>query len=134
MSWLDQLFDHASLRHEPGRDRLIALLTGDEVGGGYTQTNILLTGTLAAGANLTLPTVASMITANPDLRAGDTFILRVINASSGAFSWTLVTNTGWTFTVTTATVAQNTYKDFHVSITSSSAAVIRPIGIGTYAT
>lgn len=96
---------------------------------------LLLSGTLGAGANLTLPTVANMLTALPaNIQAaptGTSFLLRIINASSGAFSWTVVTATGWTLSGT-MTVAQNTWRDFIVTITSGTTATLQSVGTGTY--
>ncbi len=57
-------------------------------------------------------------------------MLRVINQSSGNFAWTVTTATGWTLTGT-MTVAQNTFRDFMVSFTSKTAAVLTSVGTGS---
>ena len=90
-----------------------------------------LTGALGAGGNLQLPTVASLVTLLANAYNGQTWILRVLNNSSGAFSWTLTTNTGWTLSGTVA-VAQNTFRDFLITITDAVAhtASLQNIGSG----
>lgn len=106
-------------------------LTGANVTGGSAETVLALTGTLGADANATLPTVAGMVAALPDAAAGQTFKLRVINESSANHVWTVITNTGWTLTGT-MTVAQNTWRDFVVTLTSLAAATLQSVGTGTY--
>ena len=78
-----------------------------------------LTGTLGAGAALTLPTVAAMLASFTPNQAvvGSTIILRVVNHSSAAFAWTVTTNTGWTL-AGTMTVAQSTFRDFQLMVTA----------------
>lgn len=124
----------AQLQNFPG---FAALATADN---GTTQT---LTAAMIAAANarfvshlstggatpsLTLPTVAALLAAFPNLQAGTSYVLRIINANSGTA--TVVTNTGWT-TSGTLTLATATTRDFLVSITSATAAVITSIGTGT---
>lgn len=92
-----------------------------------------LTGTLAAGAALTLPTAAAILAAMPNAYVGEQFKLRIKNDSSGAFSWTVTTNTGITLTGT-ATVAQATFRDFYVMITgvgANAAITVNNVGAGT---
>lgn len=91
-----------------------------------------LTGTLAAGANLQLPTVAALQTVLAASYTGQTYLLRVINNSSAAFAWTVTTNTGWTLTGT-MTVAQNTFREFLVTVSNagSHTATLQNIGSGT---
>lgn len=108
--------------------------TGNQVAG--AQDNVLLlTGTLGAGAALTLPTAANLLAALPaNIQAapiGTSFMLRIINASSGAFAWTVTTNTGWTLSGT-MTVAQNTWRDFIATVTAVGAITLQSIGTGTY--
>lgn len=91
-----------------------------------------MTGTLAAGRNAQLPTVASLIAAF-GLSGGGSFggVLRVINASSANFAWTVTTNTGWTLGGT-MTVAQNTFRDFLVTVDANAGtATLQSIGTGT---
>ena len=96
---------------------------------GAKQVTLNMTGNLAAGRALTLPTVAAMLAALPGLQVGDTFCLRVINSSAGAFAWTMTTNTGWTLTGT-MTIAQNTFRDFQVSLDSAAAMTLQQLGTG----
>ncbi|MGR3910008.1 hypothetical protein Q3A80_23485 [Burkholderia sp. SR8] len=101
---------------------------------GAAQNFLNLTGTLAAGANAQLPTAAALIAALPQVvqgaAVGLSFQLRIINSSSGAFAWTVTTNTGWTLGGT-MTIAQNTWRDFIVTITSSTTATLQAVGTGT---
>lgn len=94
-----------------------------------------LTGTLGAGAALTLPTVATVLATLTPAQAvvGSTIVLRVINSSGGAFAWTVTTNTGWTLNGNMA-VAQNTWRDFILQLTNVGAtptATVQAIGTGT---
>lgn len=84
-----------------------------------SETVLDLTGTLAAGAALTLPTVASLLaTLTPNQTAvGSSIIFRVVNHSSANFAWTVTTNTGWTLNGT-MTVNQSTFRDFILTITA----------------
>ena len=101
---------------------------------GAAQNYLNLTGTLAAGANAQMPTVASMLAALPTVvqnsPVGLSFQLRVINSSGGAFAWTVTTNTGWTLNGTMS-IAQNTWRDFIVTITSATTATLQAVGTGT---
>lgn len=110
-------------------------LTGPNMFSATVETDLLLTGTLAGAVNLTLPTVAVLATQMQQLGAipftGASFKFRVVNASAGAFAWTVVTNTGWTL-VGTMSVAQNTWRDFVVNFTSAAAATLTSVGTGTY--
>lgn len=90
-----------------------------------------MSGTLGAGATLTLPTVAQFVAAVPEAQAGQSFRLRVINSGAGAFAWTLTTATGWGTLGGTMTIAQNTWRDFYVTLTSLTAGTIRQVGTGT---
>lgn len=102
---------------------------------GAESTVLNITGTLGAGAALTLPTAAVLqatLTAQQAV-VGSTTLLRVINSSGGAFAWTVTTAAGWTLNGT-MTVAQNTWRDFIVTITgvgASAAMTLQSIGTGT---
>ena len=103
------------------------------MGSEFTVLN--LTGTLGAGAALTLPTATVMqATMTPQQAVvGSTTLLRVINSSSANFAWTVTTASGWTLNGT-MTVAQNTWRDFIVTITgvgASAAMTLQAIGTGT---
>lgn len=101
---------------------------------GAAQVFFNLTGTLGAGAALTLPTVAALIASLPSVvqanPVGITWQLRILNTSSGAFAWTVTTNTGWTLNGSMA-VAQNTFVDFVLTITSATTASLQRVGSGT---
>jgi len=102
---------------------------------GADVVNVLnLTGTLASGQNITLPTVASIAAANttlflydPAVPLGESFLLDIYNSSGGAFSWTVVTNTGWTLNGT-LTIAQNTYRRFLCNWTSVGTITAQSLG------
>jgi hypothetical protein len=105
--------------------------TAAEVSGGSASVDLALTGTLAGAANITLPTVASLVTQLGSVWVGQAYRFRIINESSGAYAWTVVTNTGWTLTGT-MTVAQNTWREFVVTFTSLTAATLQSVAVGTY--
>jgi len=67
------------------------------------------TGTLGSGQNITTLTAALMWAALAAPVNGQAYVLRIINNSSGAFSWTLVGGTGVTINGT-ATIAQNVFQ------------------------
>jgi hypothetical protein len=91
-----------------------------------------LTGALGAGKNAQLPTVAAVVAAmGRTPAAGSSYRLRVINSSSGAFAWTVTTNTGWTL-AGTMTIAQNTWREFIITFASATAATLQSVGTGTH--
>jgi hypothetical protein len=106
-------------------------LAGANITGGTTQVSLNMTGTLAAGANATLPTVANLVTAmiavgiNPAI--GMTYELDFMNTSSANFAWTIVTNTGWSLNGT-MTVAQNTFRKSYISLNSLTTAALQSVG------
>lgn len=106
-------------------------LTGAEISGGAVLTSLNLTAALGAGATATLPTVANLVTALDAAGitpvAGGSYELDVTNSSSGAFAWTITTNTGWTLDGT-MTVAQDTTRRCIVTFTSLTAAVLQSLG------
>jgi hypothetical protein len=93
--------------------------------GGLDEVTLDLTGSLGGNVNLTLPTVAKLVTAltvaglNP--QPGMSYKLNVISRSA-ANNWTLITATGWTFSVSTATIAPNTMRVFYITIGATLAA------------
>lgn len=101
---------------------------------GAAQVYLNLTGTLGAGAALTLPTVAALIAALPaavqSAPTGLSWQLRVINSSGGAFAWTVTTNTGWTLGGTSQAIAQSTFQDYVLTITSPTTASLQAVGKG----
>ena len=107
-------------------------LTSANISGANQKVVLNLTGTLGGGANAQLPTVANLVAAIPNAAAGQSYELRVINSSSANFAWAITTNTGWTLNGTMITISQNTWRDFLVTLTTTSAAVLQTVGNGTY--
>lgn len=105
--------------------------TGAQVTGGTASVDFAITGTLAGAQNVTLPTVANLVLAMHSPTVGSSFRLRIINESGGAFAWTVVTNTGWTLTGTMS-IAQNTWREFVVTLTSLTTATLQSVAVGTY--
>lgn len=105
-------------------------LTAAQISGAPFVT-VNLTAALAAAGAVTLPTVALLAAAIPNVSAATAYNLRIINTSSGGFAWTVTTAAGWTLTGT-MTIAQNTYRDFVVDFTSAAAATLTTTGTGTY--
>lgn len=108
-----------------------ATLAAANISGGRASVDLALTGGLAAGSALTLPTVANLLATMDGPTVGSTYRLRITNQSSGNFAWTVTTNTGWTLTGT-MTIAQNTWREFTVKITSTSAATLQNVAVGTF--
>lgn len=96
---------------------------------------INMTGTLGAGAALTLPSAANFVPHLPrGFVIGATVKLRIINSGAGAFAWTVTTNSGWTLNGT-MTVAQNTFRDFVITLggtLASPTATLQTTGVGTF--
>ena len=94
-----------------------------------------MTGTLSAGAALTLPTGAQIVAAFPEPQTGQTFRLRIINSGAGAYAWTLTTAASGTTLSGTQTIAQNTFRDYQVTFTNatvgSESVTFQSIGTGT---
>ncbi len=108
-----------------------ATLTGANITGAVNEVTLALTGTLGGDANIQLPTVANLVLAIPNAIAGQSYKLRIVNASSANHVWTVTTNSNWTFNVTTATISQGNFRDFYITLTTTSAAVIQGTGGGT---
>jgi hypothetical protein len=104
-------------------------LTGPNMAGAQ-DVFITLTATLAGAGTLNSATAAQIIAAIPNPQVGMTYNLRIINASGGAFAWTLTTATGITLSGTMS-IAQNTFRDFVVSYTGAGAVTIQSVGTGT---
>lgn len=102
-------------------------LTAAMVTGGKITYHVSTGGTTPS---LTLPLATAIDTALPDIRAGQSYVLRIINSNSGTA--TVVTNTGWT-TSGTLTIATNTWREFLVICTTtlSGAYTITSVGTGT---
>lgn len=121
-------------------DQFAFIATADD---GTTQTltaamvvggNITYHRTLGGAApSLTLPLGADIDTALPDMRIGQSYILRIINTNSGTA--TIVTNTGWTLTGT-LTIAGGTapagfWREFVVTKTGTGTYTGVAVGVGT---
>lgn len=91
-----------------------------------------LTGTLGAGAAITMPTAAALLATMSAPYVNFSFNLRIINQQSGAFAWTVTTSTGNTL-LGTQTIAQNTFRDYYVTITNVTTAAVtyQEVGTGT---
>lgn len=105
--------------------------TGAQVSGGAGTVDLALTGTLAGAQNVTMPTVAALVSALQAPMPGMSYRLRITNQSGGAFAWTVLTNTGWTLTGT-MTIAQNTWREFVVTLNSLTAATLQNVATGTF--
>ena len=108
------------------------VLTAANLTGGFVGVTLAMTGALAAGETGTTDTAANIIAAIPVYQRGVGFSykLRVINESSGAFDWTVAGGTGVTVTGT-ATVAQNTWREFLVTIATATTITMQSTGTGT---
>lgn len=104
-------------------------LTAANISGAFDVV-LNLTGTLGGAANATLPTVQALIAGLKNAVAGQSYNLRIINSSSGAFAWTVLTNTGWTLGGTMS-INQNTYRDFIVTFGAANTATLQAVGTGT---
>jgi hypothetical protein len=98
---------------------------------GAPDVTLDMTGTMGGDANAQLPTCSNLFAAIPNALAGQSYRLRVVNGSSANHVWTLTTNTGWTLNGT-MTIAQNTWRDFYVTLGSSTTATLQSIGTGTF--
>lgn len=124
--------------HEVGRSYTSQYKT-DATNTAFTATNTdvagaidcvyRLTGTLTAARALTMPTAANIVAAIPDAYVGMQYRLRIINGSSGAFPWTVTTNTGLTLNGTVA-IPNQTWRDYQVTLTSLTAVAFQEIGQG----
>lgn len=125
-----------------GTNATVGAITGtvQDVTGSATQgcdfIALLLTGVQAGGVNYTLPSVASIIAAEvgfgPQDIIGWQYRLRIVNVATTQII-TVVAGAGWTLApVGTYTIANNTYRDFVVQITSPTTAVLTNIGTGTF--
>jgi hypothetical protein len=106
-------------------------LTAANVSGGLHEVTLAMTGTLGGDSNAQLPLVTALVTAIPNAAANMSYKLRVINESSANHVWTITTNTGWTLNGT-MTIAQNTWRDFYVTLVSLTTATLQNLGTGTY--
>jgi hypothetical protein len=105
-------------------------LTGANISGGQLEVTLAMTGTMSGDSNAQLPTVGNLVAAIPNAVAGQEYRLRIINESSANHTWTVTTNTGWTLNGT-MTIGQNTWRDYYLTLTTTSAATLQEIGTGT---
>lgn len=93
-----------------------------------------LTANLGGAGAVTTDTAANIVAAIPGAAVGFTYKLRIINSSAGAFAWTVGGGTGVTVTGT-ATIAQNTWREFAVTVTALGAVptmTLQNLGTGTF--
>lgn len=105
--------------------------TGSLAAGALTgaRSVYLLSTNATPGAQL-VRTAAQMLADLPNGQVGQTWTARVLNSGAGVF--TLTTDAGSTVTMTgTMTVAQNTWRDFMISIDTATTATVQALGAGT---
>ena len=110
------------------------VLTAANLTGSSTDVVLALTGVLTAGETATTDTAANIVAAMASAAVGASYKLRIINESTGAFSWTIAGGTGVTVTGT-ATIAQNAWREFMVSVTAvgaTPAVTLQNVGSGTF--
>ena len=105
--------------------------SGALVTGGVSTVDLQLTGTLTAAATITMPSIASLTTALHSPNVGTSYRLRMINQSSGAFAWTVAVPAGYTATGT-QTIAQGTWREFVVTLTTLSSVSFVSVATGTW--
>jgi hypothetical protein len=98
---------------------------------GAADVTINMTAVLGGAGTLNTPTAAQIIAAIPRGQVGQTYRLRIINSSGGAFAWTVTAGANVTLNGT-MTIAQNTWRDFYVTITGANAVSVQSIGTGTF--
>jgi hypothetical protein len=110
-----------------------------DLGVGNDTTVLFLTGAQSGGQPYNLVSVASIIASLPQPNnidvVGSSYFWRVINAGSGQIlTVTAPGGSGWTLNAIAgvATLANNTYRDFIVTITSATTGTIQDIGTGTW--
>ncbi len=100
---------------------------------GALHVAVSLTATLGAGGTVTLPGTAAWIAALPIATTGASYILRIGNASSANFAWTVAAgDSGTTLAGATQTIAQNAFREYFVLITSPTTLTVQSIGGGTW--
>ncbi len=103
-------------------------LTAASITGAEVFVCLNMTGAVGAGANATLPLVSALILALHSPIVGSSYTLRIINNGSASTVWTIVTNTGWGTLQGTMTIALNTYREFVVTLTSTTTATLQSLG------
>jgi len=147
-SWYDQLIEQINATQSPtvgfsalGNTASI-VLPATQICSGRDISYVNMLGTLTANATLTTDTAANIIALiqnlfGPNVNVvGTTWVMRISNASSGAFSWTLAGGTGVTVAVMggdagSLAIAQNTWREFYVSILTATTVYMISVGTGT---
>lgn len=102
------------------------LAAGNASGAAFTS----LTSTNATPGAQAMRTVAQVLADTTGLSVGMAYVLRVTNTGAGTF--TLATDGSTQFTMTgTMTVAQNTFRDFIVTISTATSGTVQSVGVGT---
>jgi len=128
--WTRKAAAQPNLAYNVDSSAVAHVLTAAKLTGAAVDVSLALTGALAAAANATTDTAADIISAIPLAYVGQTYGLRIINNSSGAFAWTIVAGVGVTVNGT-ATIAQNTFRDFVVTIATATTVTLQSVGVGT---
>lgn len=90
-----------------------------------------LTSTGATPGNQLMRTPALVLTDTPGLAVGQSYLLRI--TQTGAGTLTLATDSGAGFTMTgTMTVAQNTTRDFIVTMNSGTTGTVQSVSVGSF--
>lgn len=97
---------------------------------GHNDVVVNLTAALGAGGAVTTDTAANIIAAVYYVN-DMSYKLRIVNSSSGAFSWTLAGGTDVTITGN-ATIAQNTWNEYLVTALTSTTVELKYVGKGTF--
>lgn len=107
-----------------------AAITGAQMAG-KADNVINMTAALGGAGVLNVDTAVNIIAAMTGGGAvGSSTRLRIINSSAGAFAWTVTAAAGVTLTGT-MTIAQNTFRDFVITVTAAGAVTIQQVGTGT---
>jgi hypothetical protein len=110
------------------------VVAASALSGGALAAFLAMTGALTAAETLTTDTAANIIAAVPYYPyVGVNWRLRILNESSGNYAWTVAAGSGVTLTGT-ATIAQNTWREFLVTITGvgTPAVTLQSVGVGTW--
>lgn len=107
-----------------------ATLTGAQIAGAADVT-VNMTATLGGAGTLNTPTAANWIAAIPNAQVGASYRLRIINSSGGAFAWTVTAGDVNVTLNGTMTIAQNTWRDFYVTVATATTISVQAIGTGT---
>lgn len=121
----------AGLSPPPAQFTTAALTAGTLAAGAITGAAFtVLRNTGATPGAQTVRTAAQMLADFPQARVGMSYMLRIINTGAGTF--TLTADATPTVTITgTATVAQNTFRDYVVTFNTATTATIQSVGSGT---